>query len=233
MKENFIDWYACYYNANPLRYNNNPQQSNCYANVNNLINYTFSYGSTNLNVPNPDVHFYNININNNYNGERIWNFVFGGETYNAVYSCTFQFDPNCYVPNGIDYKKFKDLNFNQRGENLLEYFQGYVVINGVPVGLSGPGPNPQSANQNDPLLNVINLRWDPKEARLTLFINLGNATVGWAKFFNPPLPKPDPNNFETITVRLEEQFNWQRTKPNTYFVNVWIRDSPSPNELQA
>lgn len=225
MENNFIDWYEC--NALPYQIIQQyaQKQSNCYVSVNNLINYTFEYGENKQPVPNPNVHFYNININDSYNGDRIWNIVFGGTTNNAIYSCIFQFDPNCSVPNGKDNAKFSQINFNQNGKNLLEYFQGYIVINDVIVGISGPGPTPQSEFEIDPLYNVVNLRWNAKQAQLILNINLGNATVGWAKLFNPPLPPPDPTDPKIIDARLSKQFNWQIKFPNTYFVNIWVRDT--------
>jgi len=201
------------------------QVPTCYNPVYNLINYTFYYVPTEQ--PNPEVNFYNININNSYNGDRIWNFVFGGQTNNAVYSCVFQFDPNCSLPNGFNSLKLSELTFFKPGSTLLEPFQGYIVINNVPIGISGPGPNPQSKFQTDPLYNVVNILWEPTIAKLTLNINLGNATVGWATLFNPPLPPPNPSNMAITTQRLERQFNWQPPiRPNTYFVNISIHDIP-------
>jgi hypothetical protein len=94
------------------------QVPTCYNPVYNLINYSFYYGEDEQ--PNPEVNFYNININNSYNGDRIWNFVFGGETNNAVYSCIFQLDPNCSVPNGFDTLKLSQLSFFKPNTTILQ-----------------------------------------------------------------------------------------------------------------
>jgi hypothetical protein len=201
--------------------NNQPGFQSCYDAVDSLINYTFYYPSESENSIcsiKPNITFYNININNSYNGDRIWNFVFGGTTNNAKYDAVFQFSPNCYVPNGVDTAQLKDLTF-YKNNSTTEYepFQGYIVINGVVVGLSGGefGPSGTPSNTNN---QIVTPEWNAETATFTMKINLNNAYVGWFSIGNYQ---------QTLGGGYLTQFNWQpcnSSTTNSVFFNLWIRD---------
>jgi len=209
-----------------LKGSENVGLGSCYDYVDTLINYTFSYApepAGSLCAIPPSITYYNVNINNSFNGDRIWNFVFGGFTQNAKYTAVFQFDPNCYVPNGVDKYQLKDLNFYQANSTTLyEPFQGYIVVNGIPIGVSGGsvGPVGTPLNTNN---NIITPNWVPETATFTMNIDLNNAYVGWFQQIQPPPP------FTPGGGQLS-QLNWQpcgSPQQNSVFFNIWIRDAGS------
>jgi len=193
----------------------------CYTNVNNLIKYTFSYGNLEQSefCPQaPTITYYNVNINNSFNGDRIWNFVFGGATQNGLFTAVFQFEPTCYVPNGVDKYQLKDLNFYRPNSTEYEPFQGYAVVNGNTIGISGGpiGPVGTPLNTNN---NIVVPTWEPSTGTFTITVNLSNAYVGWYDLIQPP-PTPGGGSLA--------QLNWQpcySQQTNSIFFNIWIRDS--------
>lgn len=224
---NFIDWYMNCGNR-PLIQQIPTIRSNCYDNVEALINYTVSY-----NEENPGLfYFYNININDSFNGDRIWNFVYGGETTNAIFQTIFNFNANCVVPNGYDTTPLKNLNFD-KPNGSPQPFQGYMVINNIMVGISNN-------------TNLISYTWDATNATFTLNIDLTKANLGYIRganygslnngqpypvkygsFFAPPPTNPDPSP-EAQAPTLEYLYGWNSPQSgvlNSFFANLWIRDA--------
>lgn len=115
-----------------------------------MINYSTSLLPKNVGV----IDYININVNYSAQKNRIWNFVFGGNIKERMFTQTFTFDPNCQLPNGSSPPTIPITVINFRSP-----IQGYIVINNKNYGVSD---NPK----------YINFKWNHVTCELTLHFNV-------------------------------------------------------------
>lgn len=199
---NFLQWYFQHAPA-PVTQNNCVSSSSentnpCINPVYSLIDYTVTGTINSLN-------YYQTVITNNSLGNRIWTFTVGGLVRNPTWSLVYQFNPNCFVPNGVDTLRLGDINFNSANiPGQQDVLQGSLIVNNYIVGLSGP----LKAGAADGNPYPITYTWDQTNATFTFFINLTPLI-----YSGPPAQQP----VGTVT--------FDNTKNNSFYSVLTIKDA--------
>jgi len=175
-------------------------QSACITPVFSLIDYqTFltQNPSNPYTGPIGTITYYQTVITNSFNGDRIWTFTMGGELYYQAFFIEYQFDPNCVVPNGYDFKTLNGLTFYKTGSTTeYEPLQGTIVVGNINISISFAP-------------KVVNLNWNPDTGLLIFKFNL------YGLEFTPGM---------LIEYERIKQLNFSPETPQSFYLNLTIRD---------
>lgn len=207
----FNNWY---YNCAPqptpnLILNPNTALQPCINTVYSLIRYTTEITTPdNEDIKLGDITYYQTVITNAAVGDRIWTFTMGGNIYAPAFWIVYQFDPLCFVPNGFDQVRLQGINFYKDGVDAslqsqsrddYEPLQGFIIVSNINIGISYAP-------------STVNLKWYAATGQLIFQFNLNG------------LQQEENLEFQYQQI---SQLNFGPTNPQTFFLNLTVRDAVS------
>jgi len=171
----FLNWYFNYGPAAIQIQDQTVQPTSsvqCINPVYSLINYTVTIDAGINNKGTID--FYQTTITNAFNGDRVWNFTISGSITTPKLEITYQFDPNCFVPNGVDQLLLSQINFNSTITGDPNPLTGNLVINNFILGLSGLQ---SGSGETQGSYYPVSYSWNPSTATFLLDFNIAGGVV--------------------------------------------------------
>jgi len=183
-------------------------QSSCINPAFSLINYTTSITNPSLddNFQVGSITYYQTVITNSFNGDRIWTFTMGGAITKPAFWIVYQFDPNCFVPNGFDFSRLNNINFYKTGVDAkagsdvkedYEPLQGTIIVGNINISVSEA-------------YSAFNIEWYPSTGELIFKFNI--FAIQFIQGYQ-------------VQYQQLQRLVFSDDTPQSFYINLTIRDA--------